>query len=312
VPRPTRVEFPGALYFISTQTMPGQTLFQDDIDRRRLLEILDNAVRRYGLLLHAFTLLDDGYRLLVETPNGNLTKMMQYVNSHYTAYTNTRRHANAQLFKGRYLSTVVDKPRYLLKLCRYIHLLPVHRKLAERPASYPWSSHSKYVLPNDQPPMIYSKDILDRFEGQPRRVRLRFQQVVESGIGSDLTAMTQLLKKTRILGSPGFAEKMKVSIEKPVPESIDTKLIVREAAKFYNASEESVVDNRTKPNPARNAAIYLCRNMTDTPLEKLGSLFDVGPSSICNTAKRVEAHKRSEEAMNKELRQIEMNVRSAI
>ncbi|MFA6450762.1 MAG: transposase [bacterium] len=312
MPRPTRVEFPGALYFISTQTMPGQTLFQDDIDRRRLLEILDNAVRRYGLLLHAFTLLDDGYRLLVETPNGNLTKMMQYVNSHYTAYTNTRRHANAQLFKGRYLSTVVDKPRYLLKLCRYIHLLPVHRKLAERPASYPWSSHSKYVLPNDQPPMIYSKDILDRFEGQPRRVRLRFQQVVESGIGSDLTAMTQLLKKTRILGSPGFAEKMKVSIEKPVPESIDTKLIVREAAKFYNASEESVVDNRTKPNPARNAAIYLCRNMTDTPLEKLGSLFDVGPSSICNTAKRVEAHKRSEEAMNKELRQIEMNVRSAI
>ena len=312
MPRPTRIEFPGALYFISTQTMPGQILFQDDIDRRRLLEIFDNAVRRYGLLLHAFTFLNDGYRLLVETPMGNLTKTMQYINSHYTAYTNTRRHQTNQLFKGRYLSTVVEKQRYLLKLCRYIHLLPVQKGLADRPASYPWSSHSKYLLPNDQPPAIYMKDVLFAFGGPPRRVRLRFQQFVDSGAGADLTPTTVLLKKTRILGGAGFAERVKKATDEPAPESVDPQLIIREAALFYNVDVHAVVDNHTKPNPARNAAIYLCRNMTDTPLEQLGALFDVGPSSICNTSKRVEAHRRSEESLGKDLRRIELNIRNAV
>jgi len=310
VPRPTRIEFPGALYFISTQTLPDQVLFQDDIDRRRFLEILDNAVRRYGLILHAFTLLNDGYRLLVETPKSNLTKAMQYINSHYTAYTNTRRHQTNQLFKGRYLSTVIDKPRYLLKISRYIHLLPVQKGLASRPASYPWSSFSKYILPNDQPPAVFTKDVLSRFGGRQQRVIMRYQQIVDSGIGTDLTPTTVLLKKMRILGSVDFTAKTKSAVEAPSPLSIDPNIIIGEAARYYNVEVTSVVDNRTKPNPARNAAIYLCRNMTDTPLEKLGELFDVGPSSICNTTKRVEAHRKSGEAVSKDLKQIETNIRS--
>ncbi len=310
MPRPNRIEFPGALYFISTQTLPDQTLFQDDIDRRRFLEIIDNAVRRYGLILHAFTLLNDGYRLLLETPKSNLTKTMQYINSHYTAYTNTRRHQTNQLFKGRYLSTVVDKHRYLLKLSRYIHLLPVQKGLATRPASYPWSSFSKYILPNDQPPAVYTKDVLSRFGGMQRRVILRYQHLVESGVGADLTPTTVLLKKKRVLGSVEFATKARIAVETPPPKSIDPNIIIGEAARYYNVDVASVVDNHTKPNPARNAAIYLCRNMTDTPLEKLGALFDVGPSSICNTTKRVEAHRRSGEAVSKDLRQIETNIRN--
>lgn len=296
--------------------MPGETLFQDDIDRRKILEILDNAVRRYGLLLHAFALLDDSYKLLVETPKPNLTKSMQYVNSHYTAYANTRRRQAKQIFKGRYLSTVVEKSRYLLKTARYIHLLPVYSGLVRHPDTYPWSSHPKYVLPNDQPPTIYTRDILSSFGGTPRRRRKRYQQVIESGVNDDLAPMTILLKKNRILGGESLAAKIKGAASQfsekaeKAEKTLDPMLIIRETAKFYNVDEDGVVDNKTKPNPARNAAIYLCRDMTDTPLEKLGELFDVGPSSICNTAKRVDAHRRSEEALAKDLRTIEATVRS--
>jgi hypothetical protein len=52
--------------------------------------------------------------------------------------------------------------------------------------------------------------------------------------------------------------------------------------------------------------------VTDVSLEKLGELFGVGPSSICNTAKRVEANRRGEEALAREFRQIEMSVRNRI
>jgi REP element-mobilizing transposase RayT len=293
--------------------MPGETLFHDDIDRRKFLEILENSVHRYDLLLHSFVLLDDGYRLLFETLKPNMTKSMQYVNSHYTAYANTRRKQAKQIFKGRYLSTVIEKPRYLMKVCRYIHLLPVQRGLVGHPDIYPWSSHPKFVLPNDQPPTVYTRDILESFGGSPRRRRKRYQQVMESGIRADLLPITILLKKNRVLGSESFVEKINTAgEERPALASIDPNLIVAETAKFHNVAAESVVDNKTKPNPARNAAIYLCRNMTDTPLEKLGELFDVGPSSICNTAKRVDAHRKSEESLAKELREIESNVRQLL
>ncbi len=309
MPRPARIEFPGATYFIAAQALPDQPLFKDDIDRRRFLEIIDNAVRRYGLLLHAFTILNDGYRLLVETPNSNLTKAMQYINSHYTAYVNTRRNSNKQLFKGRYLSTVIEKERYLLKLTRYIHLLPLEKGIADQPSSYPWSSYSQYVLPNDQPPSVYTKDVSWYFEGSQQRIRNRFKQIVDSGIGFDMSATTILLKKTRILGSAKFSETMKDNSSDIVPDKTDPKLIIDECAKFYNVDAITVVDNHTKPNPSRNAAIFLCRNMTDIPLEKLGEMFGVGPSSICNTAKRVEANRRSEEELAKALKQIESNIR---
>ena len=292
--------------------MPDTILFQDDIDRRKFLEILENAVRRYGLLLHAFVLLDDGYRLLVETPNANLTKSMQYVNSHYTAYSNTRRRHAKQIFKGRYQSTVVEKSRYLLKVCRYIHLLPVQRGIVRHPDTYPWSSHPKYVLPNDQPPAVYTRDILSSFGGTPRRRRRRYQQISESGVNEDLTAMTLLLKKNRILGGNSVIERANKTNEGNSKATAAPEQIIKETAKYYNVEEESVINNRTKPNLPRNSAIYLCRNMTDTPLEKLGELFGVGPSSVCNTAKRVEAHRRSEETLSKELRDIEMNVRKSL
>jgi len=289
--------------------MSDQTLFMDDIDRRKLLEILDNAVRRYNLILHAFTLLDDGYKLLFETPRANMVKAMQYINSHYTAYVNTRRRQASQVFKGRYLSTIIEKPRYLLKLCRYIHLLPVSKGLAKHPDLYPWSSHSKYVLPNDQPPLIYTKDILSNYGGNPRRRRKRYQQYIEAAASTDLAPITLLLKKTRVLGAAGFAEKVSKADSIPAPITIPPEVIINKTAEYYSVSTDSITDNKTKPNPPRNAAIFLCRNMTDTPLEKLGEIFDVGPSSVCNTAKRVEAHRKSDDTLQKTLQQIEHFIR---
>jgi hypothetical protein len=57
--------------------IPGnakQRIFRDDRDRRIFLGILDDAVQRFHFICHAYCLMDNHYHLVIETPEGNLSK----------------------------------------------------------------------------------------------------------------------------------------------------------------------------------------------------------------------------------------------
>ena len=306
MPRPTRIEYPGALYYISIDSVPGRNVFNDDIDRNRFLHILDYAVRRYNLKLHAFLLLDDGYRLLIETPMGNLTKSLQYINSHYMAYLNTRRGGGGRIYSGRYKSPVIEKQRYLLELCRHIHHMPVARNIVPSPSAYHWSSFSHYIHPQeDSMPSVYTKDALNHFTGSARRKRRKFESFCHSPPETDPAALESSLQKSQVFGSEEFAARMESEAGRAAPQQVLPETIVSETARYFNVQEENITQNKTKPNIPRNVAIYLARNSTSTPLEELGELFGVGPSSICNTAKRVEAHRNTDDTLGKYIREVE-------
>ena len=304
MPRPSRIEFPGALNYISIHSHAGAKVFQDDIDRNRFLQILDFGIRRYELKLYSYVLLEDGYRLMFETPMGNLTKSIQYLNSHYMAYLNTRRGKTGRIFSGRYKSVVVEPGEYALKVCRYMHLLPVRAGLASHPENYHWTSHYRYATGKDTPPELHMEPLLSRFEGPADRRGLEFHKYVLSGLSEDRDNIEKLLKKKRVIGSPEFQEGATEEAPRPAPAKILPDTVIAETAKYHQVSEDMIKNNKTKPNFPRNVAIYLCRNMTGVPLDELGDLFGVGPSSICNTAKRVEAHKTSDAAMDKSIREI--------
>ena len=41
------------------------------------------------------------YRILIETPNGNISKIMHYINGAYINYVNRKRNRSGHLFQGR-------------------------------------------------------------------------------------------------------------------------------------------------------------------------------------------------------------------
>ena len=41
------------------------------------MELIEEAVRRFGIVVHAFVLMDNHYHLVVETPSANLSAAMQ-------------------------------------------------------------------------------------------------------------------------------------------------------------------------------------------------------------------------------------------
>jgi len=90
--RSIRIEYAGALYHVTSRGDRQEGIYIDDVDRLSFLTLLAQVSEDYNWLIHAYCLKDNHYHLLVETPDGNLSKGMRQLNGVYTQLTN-RYHA---------------------------------------------------------------------------------------------------------------------------------------------------------------------------------------------------------------------------
>ena len=75
--RPLRIEYDGALYHVTSRGNERKRIFQDDTDRELFLNTLSRVNERFHWLCHAYCLMGNHYHLVIETPDGNLSKGMR-------------------------------------------------------------------------------------------------------------------------------------------------------------------------------------------------------------------------------------------
>jgi len=126
--RPLRIDFPHGWYHVTARGLERRTLFRDDRDRVHFLELVGAASERFGVLIHAYVLMDNHYHLMVETPAANLSQAMQWVNVSYSVWFNRRRGRVGPVFQGRFKAVVVEATAYAVELSRYVHLNPIRVK----------------------------------------------------------------------------------------------------------------------------------------------------------------------------------------
>jgi len=56
-----RIEFPGAVYHVTSRGNERKAIFKDDQDRKMLLDTLADVTLRYNWLCHAYCLMDNHY-----------------------------------------------------------------------------------------------------------------------------------------------------------------------------------------------------------------------------------------------------------
>ena len=102
---------------------------------------------------------------MLQTEHPNLKRLMHYLNTAYTVWTNKRNRRTGHLFEGRYKAIVMQEEGYLLSVTGYVHLNPVRvspwrsKPIEERmkhAASYPWSRYKAYTktMPKGAQPEI--------------------------------------------------------------------------------------------------------------------------------------------------------------
>ena len=101
------------------------------------------------------------YHLVVETPEGNLSRGMRHLNGVYTQRFNRRHGRVGHVFQGRYKALLVEPGRSLLGLVNYIHLNPVRAKLVDLShlKDYALSSYPKYFKMKVAAP-LFRRDFL--------------------------------------------------------------------------------------------------------------------------------------------------------
>jgi REP element-mobilizing transposase RayT len=162
----------GGWYHVLARGNERRRVFADDKDRLRFVELLGDWVERFGLRLHGYVLMDNHYHLLVETPEANLSRAMQWLGVSYTVWFNRRHRRSGHLFQGRFRAMVLEAESAALEVSRYLHLNPVRvagvglskaaqqrgrqglvgppdaavaSERLERLQRYPWSSYRAYV-----------------------------------------------------------------------------------------------------------------------------------------------------------------------
>ena len=112
--RPLRLEFPGAVYHVTSRGNARQAIVVDDADRTSFLTLLAHVIDRFGWRCHAYCLMDNHYHLLLETPKANLSQGMRQLNGRYTQAFNRRHQRVGHLFQGRFTAILVEKVAHLL------------------------------------------------------------------------------------------------------------------------------------------------------------------------------------------------------
>jgi len=217
--RPLRVQFPGAIYHVTSRMVGSwraerSRLFRDPFDYERFLDQLADRVKQYRIRLYQFNLMANHFHLVCETPEANLSDFMQSLATAYTVYFNLRHERHGHVLDGRFKSRLVEGDEYLLKLTRYVHLNPVFvgnwpkrplRERVERLRAYAWSSYRSYVGLTKPLEFVDYGPVLAMHGGGPRERKRRYQRYVEAGLAEKDEELLEALEASpRSIGGTEF------------------------------------------------------------------------------------------------------------
>jgi hypothetical protein len=162
--------------------------------------------------------MNNHYHLLVETPDGNLSKGMRQLNGVYTQLFNRRHRRIGHLFQGRYKAILIQKDSHLLEVSRYVVLNPVRAGAVKRPEQWKWSSYLATAGKGKPHPCLTTEWIIQQFSSKRAAGERVYRQFVREGISA--RTIWENVRVQSILGGEDFVEGLEEYVKgnKNIPE----------------------------------------------------------------------------------------------
>jgi len=235
--RALRLNISGGWYHVTTRGIERKIVYTDDTCSIRFLELLEETVERFGVKVHAYVLMPNHTQLVVETPGGNLSTAMQWLNGSYSMWFNRRARRVGPLFQGRFHAVMFEGRTEAWEVTRYVHLNPVRikglgldkgrtkaealglravpqellRKRRDVLRDYKWNSYHYYAGWKRGPEWLTVTDVLgggsgSGIDGQ----RAAYRRYVESALGQTLNeSPLERAASGFLLGSADWIERMR-------------------------------------------------------------------------------------------------------
>ena len=287
MPRPLRVEYPGAWYYVAQWGDSQVKPFKTDAQKELWLTVVQEASELYGLEIHAYSLFDCHYHLLIHTPKQPLSPGMRHINSVYTQRYQLQTQKTGSLFKNRYKSVLLDETAgYVQRMGRFIHRLPLLYRFKGPLFKFSYSSYPAYIQEHPKPEELRVSYLLSYHAGTHKLKS--FYDYTESAEDNELVRFYKKKKWTPQLGNPQpTTQTTRQDLTKTIQNIINST-----AAIFKETVPDIIESRRGRGNQqlGRTVAMYLCRHVGHVEIKQIAKVFNVTHfSAVTVRLKRFEA-----------------------
>ena len=283
------------------------------------IDLLIEISEMFNVNVAAYCLMTNPYHILLQTPDGNISRCMRHLNSVYTQRYNRNHGFDGQLFRGRYKSILVCEDSHLLQLVRYIHKNPVKAGLAKDISDYEWSSYRGYLSYAGKWNWLY-KDYIFSMITPGKGGRLKpFIEFMEDDESEEVIRLFALKKPPSLFGPDSFMTGIRERYyfqkkDYEVPESRrlapTSEAILSAVCEYYGVSfNDLLTTQRGVFNEPRNIAVYLLRQIRGERLTDIGDRFHISAySTVSSIIQRMAMLKKDDRTIRKKIEKIEEDI----
>ncbi len=142
-----------------------QRVFEEDADYIRYLEWLREYSGRYTLDIWAYCLMGNHVHFVcVPRSEAALARTFNTLHMHYSQYFNKKKGLTGHLWRGRFLSCMLDDESVFEEI-RFVENNPVRLRVVEKAEDYRWSSARGHVFGTPDPVLRDGNFLKDRVLG---------------------------------------------------------------------------------------------------------------------------------------------------
>ena len=281
--RPVRIDYPGAWHHVMHRGARRERIFRDDLDAALFYDAVQEAVERFSIEVHAWSLMPNHYHLLVHSPHASLSRAMRHLNGVFTQRLNQRERWDGPVFRGRFASQLVERDAYLEVLVAYLHLNPVRAHMVKRPDDECWTSHRAYLGLERAPSWLSRDEMLTRFGGA--EALHRYVLDIHDGSRSLPDGM---------VSETGWLPADDATLERPATTEARARVLnadeaFRRVEAVTKATRDEILASRKGPggNPAKRFAAWALTNSTLFSHTQVGRLLGMSAPHVAVAVRRV-------------------------
>ena len=285
--RPLRIEYPEAWYHVMNRGLSYTKIYRQEEDYKLFLTVIKEACILFNVYISSYCLMNNHYHLLINTPEGNLSRFMRHVNGVYTQRFNRKHKRDGPLFRGRYKAILIQADEYLTQVVKYIHNNPLKAKMVNRLEEYKWSSHSLYLQGKSKSDWIDMSSVLVLFSSKRKLAIKIYKEFMGYPVDKEVNQFYSKKNQSSILGESSFRDWIKNTfILKDDKAQLEIKekrvlrgekiieIITHEVCRMFKIDIHRLFEKkRGKENIPRCLAISLSRELSGLTFLEIADKF---------------------------------------
>jgi REP element-mobilizing transposase RayT len=197
MPRQAREKCESGIYHIILRGINRQSIFHDDADYQKFLDIVDRIKGPDRFMIYGFCLMGNHVHLLLHELKDKTATIMKRVGVSYAKWYNKKYDRVGHVFQDRYKSEAVEDDGYLINLLRYIHCNPVKAGIVVEPQEYKWSSCREYLKESGYSKKVTNTAfILGTLSENEEIGKKMYEELMQQEINDQFLDIDGIVKKT--------------------------------------------------------------------------------------------------------------------